>query len=99
MYPILLSTVVLLKIEPLDGFLHVDDNFMARRFSSNPRRIFSRNLLIARIVLRGNTPNQLTNGLRAEQQRRQKLRENKRNKNSERAADNFCQVSSPSLHD
>ena len=98
MYPILLSTVVLLKIEPLDGFLHVDDNFMARRFSSNPRRIFSRNLLIARIVLRGNTPNQLTNGLRAEQQRRQK-RENKRNKNSERAADNFCQVSSPSLHD
>ena len=52
--------LVLLKIEPLDGFLHVDDNFVAC-FSSNPRRIFRRNLLIARIILRGNAPNQLTN--------------------------------------
>ena len=62
MYPILLSTLVLLKIEPLDWFLHVNDNFVAR-FLSNPRRIFRRNLLIARIVLRGNAPNQLTNEL------------------------------------
>ena len=30
MYPILLSTLVLLKIEPLDGFLHVDDNISWR---------------------------------------------------------------------
>lgn len=64
MYSILLSTLVLLKIEPQDGFLHVDDNFVAC-FSSNPRPIFRRNLLIARTVLRGNAPNQLTNELRA----------------------------------
>ena len=46
MYPVLLSTLVLLKIEPLDGFLHVDDNFVAR-FSSNPRSILRRKLIFS----------------------------------------------------
>ena len=97
MYPILLSTLVLLKIEPLNGFLHLNDNFVTR-FLSNPRRIFRRNHLIARIVLRGNAPNQLTNEFRVLTTTKTKA-ENKQNKNSERAADNFCQVSLPSLHD
>ena len=46
MYPVLLSTLVLLKIEPLDGFLHVDDNFVAR-FSSNPRSVLRRKLIFS----------------------------------------------------